>query len=173
MVKLVIGTTFVHNGSLIAVPDLVVIHYSSDARKTRHQPMARWENVYTVTDREGPSPLTGAADCGGVPHLYARVFLEAEQEYADEYRIMEIDRDLLVLLVESFQIFLRWRAAFDGRTASLGTHPALPDERPRHEALKATIGDRDRLIPEKSKLMRPRFKRLAEFEFEVMWEPVK
>jgi len=134
--------------------------------------MGDWEKVYTVMDREGPSPLTGVADCGGRPHLFERVFSEADDEYADEYRVMEIDRDLLALLVEDFQIFLRWRAAFDGRATPLSSHPALPDEKARHEALKAAIGDRRRLVPEKSKLMNPRFKRFAEFEFEVMWEPV-
>jgi|SRR6185312_15231254 len=135
--------------------------------------MSSWEKVYTVTDSEGPSPLTGAADCGGKPHLYSRVFSEADQEYADEYRLMEIDPDLLALLIEDFQIFLRWRAAFDGRAAQLNTHPALPDDKAHHEVLKAAIGDRDRLVVEKSKLMCPRFKRFAEFEFEVMWEPVR
>ena len=134
--------------------------------------MSGWEKVYTVSDREGPSPLTGVADCGGKPHLYERVFSEDGDEYSSEYRLMEIDRDLLALLVEDFQIFLRWRAAFDGRAATLDTHPALPDERARHDALKVAIGDRDRLIREKSKLMNPRFKRLSEFEFEVIWEPV-
>ena len=89
-----------------------------------------------------------------------------------EYRLMEIDGDLLNLLVEDFQIFLRWRAAFDRRATTLDTHPALPDERVRQEALKAAIGDRNRLVPERSKVMCPRFKRLAEFEFEVMWERV-
>jgi hypothetical protein len=133
--------------------------------------MSSWEKVYTVTTREGPSPLTGVADCGGRPHLYSRVFSDAVDEYADEYRVMEIDHDLLTLLVEDFQIFLRWRAAFDGRATLLETHPALSEERARHEALKAAIGDRDRIVPEKSKPMRPRFKRLAEFKFEVMWEP--
>jgi hypothetical protein len=132
--------------------------------------MDGWEKVYTVTNREGPSPLTGVADCGGRPHLYARVFSDAEDEYADEYRIMEIDRDLLALLVEAFQIFLRWRTAFDGRATTLKTHPTLPEEKARYEALKAAIGDRDQIVPEKSKLMRPRFKRFAEFEFEVVWE---
>ena len=131
--------------------------------------MSSWEKVYTVTTSEGPSPLTGVADCGGRPHLYARVFSDIDDEYADEYRVMEIDRDLLALLVEDFQIFLRWRAAFDGRATTLDTHPSLADKA-RHEALKAAIGDRDRLVPEKSKLMRPRFNRFSEFEFEVMWE---
>jgi hypothetical protein len=135
--------------------------------------MGGWEKVYTVTTGEGPSPLTGVADCGGKPHLYERVFSEVDDEYTSEYRLMEIDRDLLALLVESFQIFLRWRTAFDGRATTLDTHPALPDERARREALKAAIGGRDRVIPERSTLMKPRFKRFAEFEFEVMWEPVE
>jgi hypothetical protein len=121
----------------------------------------------------GTFPLTGTADCGGKPHLYSRVFSEVDQEYSDEYRVMEIDPDLLALLVEDFQIFLRWRAAFDHRTAPLNTHPALPEDKARHDVLKAAIGDRNRIILEKSKLMNPRFKRFAEFEFEVMWEPVR
>jgi hypothetical protein len=133
--------------------------------------MGRWEKVYTVNDREGHSPLTGAADCGGRPHLYARVFSDIDDEYTNEYRVMEIDRDLLTLLVEDFQIFLRWRAAFDRGATPLDTHPSLSEDRARHEFLKAAIGDRERLVVEKSKIMHPRFRRFAEFEFEVMWEP--
>ncbi len=88
------------------------------------------------------------------------MFSEADDEYTGEYRIMEIAQDLLALLVEDFQIFLQWRADFDG--------PATA----RRQVLKAAIGGRDRVAPEKSKLMRLHFKRFAEFEFEVMWEPV-
>lgn len=133
--------------------------------------MSNWEKVHTVEDADR-LPIWGAADCEGKPHLYEREFSVTNDDYTENFHVMEIDRDLLCLLVERFQIFLRWRSAFDTRATTLDTHPALLDDKMRHAALNAAIGGRDRLLQEKSRLMRPRFKRFSEFEFEVMWDAV-
>jgi len=44
--------------------------------------------------------------------------------------------------LEQSAIFMRWREAFDARRTGDETFPALPEERPRYEELKAFLGNR-------------------------------
>lgn len=53
-----------------------------------------------------------------------------------------IEPDLLALVLEDGDIWNRWSDAFDPGEASKDTHPALPQDRPRHDDLQNLIGTR-------------------------------
>jgi hypothetical protein len=99
------------------------------------------ERVHTVTDYYD-GPRGGISDYLGRPHAYACIFDETAEEYSDQFLLMEIDQRTLALASEDWEIWLRWREAFDGKKATLETHPALPEDRARHEAIVAELGDR-------------------------------
>jgi hypothetical protein len=53
-----------------------------------------------------------------------------------------ISQELLALVLEDWNIWLRWNESFRKDLATIDTHPALPVDRSRHEELKSEIGDR-------------------------------
>ena len=53
---------------------------------------------------------------------------------------------------------MRWDSAFKRGDTSIESHPALPQDRDRHEALKIAIGDRLRADRANAKYLKARFK---------------
>ena len=127
----------------------------------------KWERVYTVHDFYD-QPRLGVADFNGTPHIYDREFDESQGEYSDRYWLTEIAPDLLTLVMEHWEIWLRWQVAFrKGEATLLGPH-VLPADLQRDSELKQLIGDR---LEEKSKhsvLKRASF-RYSEEKGEVSW----
>jgi hypothetical protein len=107
----------------------------------RRKEMSRYEKVYTVTDYYD-GPRCGIADFCGKPHVYESVFDDLRDGYTDEFLLMPIEEDVLRFALEAWQIWCRWEDAFHERRTPPDTHPALPEDRKRHEELKAVIGDR-------------------------------
>lgn len=93
----------------------------------------------------------------GVPHIYESEFDHSSDEYGDTYFVSPVDEGLLILVLEDWEIWLRWDAAFKRGEASIQSHPALPEDRERHEALKIAIGDRLRVDHAQAKYMKARF----------------
>jgi hypothetical protein len=100
-----------------------------------------WQQVHTVHEYYD-GEIFGVADYEGRPHVYEAQWNDASQEYGPMFRLSEIEPGLLALVLEDWAIWLRWEAAFKEGLVTQETHPALPADRPRHEALKAEIGDR-------------------------------
>ncbi|GLH79197.1 hypothetical protein SSBR45G_41060 [Bradyrhizobium sp. SSBR45G] len=100
-----------------------------------------WQRVYTVNDYYD-GPRLGLADVDGVPHIYEAEFNHSTEEYGDTYFVSPVDEQLFALILEDWDIWLRWETAFKRGEVALDTHPALPGDRERHEALKIAIGDR-------------------------------
>ena len=111
-------------------------------RKTSVRPTPPWERVYTVTGYFD-GPLEGIADYCGRPHLYRPLWEDREQDFPDVFELMPIDDGTLELALEDYQIGCRWRAAFGRGEVSgavpFGTHPALPEDRQRHDELAALL----------------------------------
>jgi hypothetical protein len=63
----------------------------------------------------------------------------------------------MAAVMEDWEIWLRWNSAFKRGDASIETHPALPQDRKRHEALKIAIGDRLRVDRAHAKYLKARF----------------
>ena len=93
-----------------------------------------WERVVTVDDFFD-HPLKGIAFCDGKLVAYERLWDESADDYAELYGVMPIDEDLLPLIEEKAAITERYFNAFHAGEAARETHPALPNERSRYEAL--------------------------------------
>jgi len=115
-----------------------------------------WDRVYTVNDYYD-GPRRGIADVDGVPHIYEAEFDHSADEYGDTFFVSAIDQDLFSIVLEDWGIWLRWQSTFKRGEASHESHPALPEDRERHEALKIAIGDRLKTDRARAKYLRAYF----------------
>lgn len=102
-------------------------------------------------------PRLGIAELNGVPHIYEAEFDHSSDEYGDTYFLSPIAPDLLALVIEDWEIYLRREEARQKKEVALETHPALPQDQARHESLKLEIGDRLRADPENRIYLRAKF----------------
>jgi hypothetical protein len=100
-----------------------------------------WERVYTVNDW-WDGPLLGVADVFGCPHIYELPVDTLKDDYHDTFVVSPIDPELLRLVLEDWEIWMRWRDASERGETTIATHPALPQDRPRHDELNQLIGSR-------------------------------
>jgi hypothetical protein len=96
----------------------------------------------------------------GVPHIYEAEFDHNADEYGDTYFVSPVNEELLALVLEDWEIWLRWHAAHERNEVTLETHPALPGDRERHEAIKLAIGNRLQSNPMESKRLKAEFRSL-------------
>jgi hypothetical protein len=91
--------------------------------------------VHTITDWYDGA-RAGIADFNGLPHYY-----QCEQEYgpAEDYLLTPLDEETFQLAMEDWAIWLRWSAARDKGQATLETHPALPEDRARHDFIASIL----------------------------------
>lgn len=130
-----------------------------------------WDRVHTINDYYD-GPRLGIADLDGIPHIYEAEFDHSTDEYGDTYWLAPVDDDLLTLVLENEEIWLRWDAAFKRGDVPHATHPALPEDRERHEALKLAIGDRLRADRACARYKRARFGVSPARETVVEWSDV-
>ena len=109
-----------------------------------------YETVFTVTDYYD-GPRKGLANYQGKPHFYECVFDENRDEYSDQYRLTPVDEETFRLAMEDWEIWLKWETAFHAGKADINSHPALPEDRPRHDELRrildpAVVTDPDRAV---------------------------
>ncbi len=95
---------------------------------------AVFEVVHTVTDWHD-GPRHGIADFRGSPHVFELGWNDLADEYADFYLLAPIDAETLALALEAQAIWRRWVTAFRRGETPRTTHPALPEDRQRHEEL--------------------------------------
>jgi hypothetical protein len=121
----------------------------------RRAPLA-WDRVHTENDYYD-GPRLGIADVNGVPHVFEAEFDHSTEEYGDTFFVSPIDMSLFALVLEDWEIWLRWQSAFKRGEVSHKSHPSLPQDRERHEALKVAIGDRLRVDRTRAKYLKARF----------------
>jgi hypothetical protein len=97
-----------------------------------------YELVHTVHDYYD-GPRSGIANFQGHPHFYERIFDEEQDHYTELFRLTPIDEATFRNAMEDWNIWLRWEAAFYSAKATIDTHPALPEERARHEELASIL----------------------------------
>ena len=124
-----------------------------------------WDRIYTVNGYHD-GPQLGVAEYQGKPHIYQKQFDADADEYTNQFLLSEIEPALLALVLEDWEIWLRWNVAYRQGQVSVDTHPALPDERPRHNELKKLIGDR--LKPDLSHSV-IKWARFNDQQTEVQW----
>lgn len=96
------------------------------------------EQVYTMTDYYD-GPRCGMADFLGRPHLYRSLWADIDHERDDVFELFPVDQGIFELALEDWEIWRRWRAAFDHGEVSVDSHPALPADRKRHEEIDKVL----------------------------------
>lgn len=105
-----------------------------------------FERVYTMTDYYD-GPLCGVADFDGRPCQYMSTFDEHADAWSHVYELRPLDADTLALALEDWAIWRRWEDAFHANLTTLDTHPALPADRNRHEAIAPVLAARLAALP--------------------------
>ena len=128
------------------------------------------ETVYTVTNYYD-GPTRGVADFGGAPHAYESLLDATEDERDSTFMLRPIDHDTLELVLEGWRIWLRWRRAFDEGQAGIETHPALPQDRPRHDQISLILEGRLKIDPATTLKAKGHFE-VIDGGWKVRWGPV-
>lgn len=92
-----------------------------------------------------------------MPHIYEAEFDHSSDEYGDTFFVSPVEQNLFALVLEDWEIWLRWRSAFKRGETPHKSHPALPEDRERHEALMIAIGDRLKADRTQAKYLRAHF----------------
>ena len=111
--------------------------------------MADYEAVHTITDWYD-GPRQGVADLHGEPHYYENHWYEGERDWSEIYLLQPLDPETFALAMEDWEIWLRWENAFKEGKTTHETHPALPEDRKRHEELEKLLSERLVAPPETS-----------------------
>jgi len=93
----------------------------------------------------------------GIPHIYEAESDHSSDEYGDTYFVSPIDERLFPLILEALGHLVALGCSVEAGEVSIDTHPALPEDRERHEALKIAIGNRLRADRSRAKYKRARF----------------
>ena len=121
-------------------------------------------------------PRVGIADFEGHPHLYECEWNEGANTYASTFRLSAVTPEILVLALEDSAIWERWWRAFQDGHTTQETHPALPDDRARHDELELVLGEQLRIDPATSIRALGHFRTTANWDgigpapLEVRWE---
>lgn len=105
-----------------------------------------FEKVYTVPDWYD-GPRRGVADYLGAPHLFESTFNDIDDEHGDEFLLWPLSPESVAIALEDWEIWRRWERAFQSGKADRDSHPALPEDRERHDELQ-TLLVQHRLQPE-------------------------
>lgn len=116
-----------------------------------------YEPVYTMTDY-WDGPRRGIASFKGTPHFYESLFDEAENEGVSTFLLMPINEEIFQLALEDWAIWQRWLQAFQEGRTTRDTHPALPQDRPRHEVIKSVLEERLIIDPATTKRAKANFR---------------
>lgn len=93
-------------------------------------------------------PRRGIADFRGRPHAYHAEFDDRVDGATDVFELRAIDDATLRLALEDWEIWLRWRDAYELGTTAIESHPALPVDRARHDAIALVLEARLGALPD-------------------------
>jgi hypothetical protein len=142
--------------------------------------LATFETVYSVNDYYD-GPRRGVADFNGQPHLYESEWNDTENNYSEVFCLSPVDQQTLDLVREDWEIWLRWERAFHDRQTTHDTHPALPDDRRRHDEIAKLLDQRLRTSVHPVRALAT-FRRATHLfwdgkghspPLEVQWQPIK
>ena len=103
------------------------------------------ETVHTVTGWYDGERL-GIADYQGRPHLFESRWDPSKDDWEEQngrriYWLTPLGAEVFKLALEDWEIWKRWQDSFDQGKVELDTHPALPEEKERHEEISTLLGD--------------------------------
>jgi hypothetical protein len=138
-----------------------------------------YEPVLTVHDW-WDGPRAGVANFGGKPHLYISSWDDAADDWSEVFTLAPLDQDTLRLVLEDYEIWRRWRLAFDAGQVAADSGPALPEDKPRSAELKEILQPLFKGTVAPSAHARPSFRRRADanplkdpYGLEVHWRGIR
>jgi hypothetical protein len=120
-----------------------------------------FEVVYTNDWYDGPQ--RGVANYQGHPHFFDAQWPDSEDWEEEIFLLTPIDSDTLALALEDWAIWRRWETAFQQGETTRDTHPALPEDRERHDEIERAL--EGRLVSDPLRAIRKRG------EFQVRDDP--
>lgn len=116
--------------------------YSEGAQRECRHTVAElkrgYEQVFTVTEFYD-GPRQGIANFRGQPHFYDCLFDEAKGDYSNRFRLTPIPVRIFEVAMEDWAIWERWQSAYHAGKTTLEFHPALPEDRARHNEIQAVL----------------------------------
>jgi hypothetical protein len=138
-----------------------------------------YERVLTVHDW-WDGPRAGVANFKGRPHFYASSWDDAADDWSDIYTLVPIDQNTLTLMLEDYEIWRRWRLAFDSGKVAAESGPALPEDKERSAQLKKILQHFYEEAEVPTERARPVFRRRANadlhedpYSLEVHWQALQ
>lgn len=114
------------------------------------------DRVLTIQDYYD-GPRLGIAEWNGVPHIYEAEFDHSGDAYGDTYFLSPVDPHLLELVMEDWDIWLRWQAARERNEVAAEPWGILAVDVERSAVIKAVIGDRLKSDPLQRSRLRAMF----------------
>jgi hypothetical protein len=105
-----------------------------------------FEVVHMLTDWYD-GPRRGIADSHGRPHVFESEWHDGEDMYADTFLLSPVDSETFAPAIEAWEIWRRWETAFHRGVATQESHPALSEDRPRHEEIERHLEGRLAIDP--------------------------
>jgi hypothetical protein len=124
-------------------------------------------------------PRKGLANFMGRPHLYESQWKDIDTEDPDVFFLTPISPHVVAAALEDWQIWLRWERAHHLGETNQDTHPALAEDRQRHQELASERTSRLVTDPTCAVAANGEFrvpetntKKFGWRELEVRWQPV-
>jgi hypothetical protein len=136
------------------------------------------EAVYSVLDYYD-GPRSGIANFQGRPHFYYQPLEQYGGSESNNFLVQPVDEETFRLAMEDWAIWCKWERAFLNGETTEETHPALSEDRARHEELERILSAALRIEPGKALQVKAQFEacRPAEpgltstAEWRVLWIP--
>lgn len=94
-------------------------------------------------------PIAGTANVDGRPHLFDATFDASADEWDHgRFELRPIDDTIVKLVIEDAQIWTRWSDARLRGEDVMASHPTLPVDRARHEAIRDELTRLRAALPE-------------------------
>jgi hypothetical protein len=135
-----------------------------------------YEPVLTVHDC-WDAPRAGVANFEGKPHFYNSTWDDEADDWSEIYTLAPIDQQTLTLMLEAYEIWRRWKIAFNAGKVAADSGPALPEDSVRSAELENILQPFYQGAAAPTQRARPVFRRRANadphedpYNLEVHWQ---
>lgn len=96
------------------------------------------QTVYAVYDYFD-GPRVGIADFETTPHVFRSEWNAQLDDRDESYMLKPLAEDEFVAVMAEWAIWVRWLEAYRTGTVTRDTHPALPEDKLRHEEIAPAV----------------------------------
>jgi hypothetical protein len=96
------------------------------------------ETVYAIFDAYD-GPIEGVADYQGIPHYFWRIFDKTNDDWTESYTLQKLTPQANECARRKYELWRRWRDAFQEGRVSLTSHPVFPEDHSDYEEAKQRL----------------------------------